>query len=136
MVAKVDSAIDVIMHEVSELSKQKDGAYAERNKLVALLSKLFPSSLERHPEEDEDWDHDWRWIVFINLSVGQATWHIHDSEVGLFDHLERNTGAKWDGHTTEEKYERVLKQTTYRDADQWECAVCGSEDIPCGKRGA
>ena len=61
-------------------------------------------------------------IVFIDLPTGQVSWHIHDSEFPMFDHLqwhprastERNkwySGKKaapiWDGHTTEEKYERL-----------------------------
>src|ERR1700676_4276282 len=56
-----------------ELEAQKDEAYRERDQLVAALSKLFPSSLERHPEEDATWDADWRWIVFFDLPTGQAT---------------------------------------------------------------
>lgn len=89
------------------IQEEKDGAYAERDRLVALISKMFPSSLERHPDADTDWDNEWRWIVFVSLPTGQATWHIHDSEVVWFDHLPRHTGAVWDGHTTPEKYSRV-----------------------------
>ena len=93
--------------EVEAVKAQKDGAYRERDALVAALSKVFPSSLERHPEDDEEWEDDWRWIVFVDLPAGQATWHIHDSELPAFAHLPRGTGAKWDGHTTEEKYRRL-----------------------------
>lgn len=96
-----------LSEEKINLTVQKNQAYAERNKLVAALSKLFPASLERHPDEDTTWEDDWRWIVFIELPTGQATWHIHDSELSLFDHLARNCGQKWDGHTTEEKYQRL-----------------------------
>ena len=82
----------------------KDSAYEERNRLVAFVASLYPASLERHPDEDTEWEDDWRWIVFIDLPSGQATWHIHDSQLGYFDHLPRNQGRKWDGHTTEQKY--------------------------------
>lgn len=92
---------------IASLKTSKDLAYSERDKLVALLSKLFPASLERHPEEDKDWENDWRWIVFINLPTGQVSWHIHDSEISMFNHLKRKLGVKWDGHTTEEKWKRV-----------------------------
>lgn len=92
--------------EVERLTNQKDGAYNERDHLVAALSKFFPASLERHPAEEE-WDDDWRWIVFIELPTGQVSWHIHDSEVGYFAHLARETGRKWDGHLTPEKYDRL-----------------------------
>lgn len=84
-----------------------DAVYAERDRLVAVLSKLFPSFLARHPESDESWEDDWRWIVYVELPTGQASWHIHDSELSWFDHLERREGLFWDGHTTEEKYARL-----------------------------
>lgn len=90
---------------IKMLESQKNQAYAERNRLVAALSKLFPASLERH--EGENWEDDWRWVVYIDLPTGQASWHIHDSELELFQHLERNTGRKWDGHSPEEKYKRL-----------------------------
>ena len=93
--------------ELASVKAQKDGAYSERNKLVAALSKMFPASLERHPDEDKSWEDDWRWIVFIDLPAGQASWHLHDSELSQFDHLKRGQGRKWDGHTTEEKYRRL-----------------------------
>jgi hypothetical protein len=105
---------DVAYQEKQDIIAAKDGAYAERNKLVALISKLFSASLERHPE-NEEWEDDWRWIVFIDLPTGQVSWHIHDSELNMFDHLPRNAGRKWDGHTTDEKYERVRKMLVGRD---------------------
>ncbi len=81
----------------------KDAAYHERDLLVALVSKLFPSHLARHEGE---WEDDWRNIVCVHLPTGQATWHIHDSELSDFAHLGLCAGH-WDGHTTDEKYERV-----------------------------
>lgn len=99
--------IEELTHQVRHLEQTKNFAYGERNKLVALLSKLFPASLERHREDDKDWEDDWRWIVFIDLPTGQACWHIHDDELPMYDHLKRNEGRVWDGHTTEQKYERI-----------------------------
>lgn len=98
---------DPLAREVAELKAEKDGAYKERDALVSALSNIFPSSLERHPDEDISWENDWRWIVFIDLPTGQATWHIHDSELSMFDHLKRFQGRVWDGHSTPEKYERL-----------------------------
>lgn len=92
---------------VESLRAQKDAAYTERDRLVCALSKVFPSHLSRHPDSDESWDDDWRWIVFVNLPTGQASWHIHDSERPWFEHLAVVEGNPWDGHTTEEKYQRV-----------------------------
>lgn len=97
------------MYEKYELmSRYKDSAYHERNQLVRALSKLFPSWTSRHPEEDENWDKDWRWIVFIQLPTGQVSWHIHDSEYTMFSSLPTKENC-WDGHSTEEKYERLNK---------------------------
>lgn len=93
---------------IRELEAQKDGAYSERNQLVAAISKLFPSWLEWHSEEDAAWDNDWRNIVFIELPTGQVSWHIHKGEVEQFYHLYmKEEESSWDGHTTDEKYRRL-----------------------------
>jgi hypothetical protein len=94
------------MTDLEELQHQKDNAYRERDQLVAALSKLFPAHLARHT--DPDWEDDWRNIVCVHLPAGQATWHIHDRERLWFDHL-AYAPSHWDGHTTDEKYERLAK---------------------------
>ena len=95
------------MTELEQLRADKAQAYSERNRLVAYLASLYPSCLERHPA-DEEWEDDWRWIVFIHHPAGQLSWHIHDSELERFSHVPRGIGnVKWDGHTTEEKYRRL-----------------------------
>lgn len=107
-----------LRNKLTETEKSKDDAYWERNQLVCALSKLFPACLAKHPEEDKSWDEDWRTIVFIILPTGQASWHIHDLEVSLFEaHLNWELGIVWDGHTTEEKYKRLAacpKNSTYQ----------------------
>lgn len=105
---------------IDELVKAKDNAYWERNQLVAALSKVLPSFLSRHPDDDKDWDDDWRNIVVMTLPANlnkdfigaekvcdyQLTWHIHDHDLPMFDHLRFND-YWWDGHTTQEKYRRL-----------------------------
>lgn len=121
--------------------------YKERNQLVAALSKLFESCswLGRHVDKPgESWSDDWKWVVFIHPEhCGQMSWHIHDSDLPMFDHLKRepeqvkqptynpmgvrtgtyegNVGAPWDGHSTEEKYRRLLNIDSYENG----CPVCG-----------
>lgn len=90
---------------VDELRAAKDSAYGERDRLVAALSKCFPSHLARHVGEDRE--DDWRNIVCVHLPTGQATWHIHDSEMPWFAHLGWDLNCEWDGHTTATKYERL-----------------------------
>lgn len=109
-----------------ELKLAKDRAYRERNQLIAALSRLHQSSLRLHDENDKGWDPEWRTIVMILIpnmieqftegskvtlkrDFVQVSWHIHESEVPLFDHLPWNTWPEWDGHTTEEKYRRLRK---------------------------
>jgi hypothetical protein len=102
-----------MLDKIKSLEMDKRAAYHERNMLVCALSKVFPSHLERHPDTDKSWEDDWRWIVFIDLPTGQACWHIHDTELTLFNHLEpsclRFHPNSWDGHTTAEKYMRLSK---------------------------
>ena len=85
--------------------RRKDEAYAERDKLVAALSKLFPSHAMRH--EGDDWEDDWRTIICVHLPAGTATWHVHDSERPMFGHVGYDPQCTWDGHSTQEKYERL-----------------------------
>lgn len=103
------------------LKAEKDKAYRERNHVIAGLSKVFTSHLMRHPE-DGLWEDDWMWIVCINLPTGQATWHIHDTERHLFDHLlvKDNT---WDGHDIEEKYHRLDKLASHEEIDRLRAAL-------------
>lgn len=92
--------------DFEDLRRRKDEAYTERNQLVAVLSKLWPSHLCIHPEADKDWDSEWRTIVCIHSPVGQLTWHIHHTHIYLFYHLPI-LANHWDGHTTADKYQRL-----------------------------
>ena len=81
-----------------------DAAYTERNHLVALLSKIYPAGKAR--TAIEGWSPEWHGCVYIDFPWGQASWHYHDRDAGLFNHLEPYRGS-WDGHTTEAKYELI-----------------------------
>ena len=89
---------------LEKVRQEKDGAYLERNKVVAALAKCFPAGRAR--TAIEGWSADWHGCVYIDLPTGQVSWHYHDSQAALFDFLPKYAG-KWDGHTTEQKYERV-----------------------------
>lgn len=95
--------------QLDSIRVQKDSAYRERDQCIALIARLAQQlglrvGLGRH--EGGDWDDDWRYIVFVELSA-QISWHIHDSELLFFTFLGAYEGV-WDGHTTDEKYHRVL----------------------------
>jgi hypothetical protein len=87
-----------------EMIERKDGAYEERNKVVAALAKVFPSGIAR--TAIEGWSEDWHGCVYIDLPTGQVSWHFHDSQEHLFAGLPPYT-KEWDGHDTPEKYRRL-----------------------------
>ncbi len=92
-----------------QLRSQKDQAYSERNKLLALICKMAIGlgwKVERWIDEEED--DEWQNIVVVYLPTGQASWHIHSSELVCFEWIGLSPN-KWDGHTIQEKYERVDK---------------------------
>ncbi len=107
------SIIGDILDAHEELIAAKNMAYAERQKMVAALTYIFPSHMKRHPDSDTTWENDWRNIVCIHGPAGQMTWHIHDSECHLFGHLNHKpdpfADCEYDGHTTEEKYRRLFQ---------------------------
>lgn len=112
---KIDT-VDELNEKIVQLTKQKNGAYWERNQLVAALSKLLPAGLGKHDPNDKEWEDDWRNIVYIigigpHFELVQMSWHIHDSELPMFSHLKFDPDIKWDGHTTEEKYKRLARMT-------------------------
>lgn len=109
--AEIDVEINRLSARVRELVEQKDGAYRERDMCVAGLAALAVRlgwSAWRGKHVGEPWDHDWRNIIFINLPSGQVSWHIHDSELEMFAFLPEILEREWDGHTTAQKYERVV----------------------------
>ena len=93
---------------IKELEGSKDVAYKERNRLVLFLARCFPSHRCRHPESDTSWERDWMNIICVHGPAGQMAWHIHDSELPMFEHL-RLEESHWDGHTADEKYERLYR---------------------------
>jgi hypothetical protein len=101
---KRDEQLAAAQGQVDEQRGYKDDAYLERNRLVALLSKVFPSGKKK--TAIEGWSEDWHGCVYIDLPTGQASWHYHDSQSWLFEHLPEYQGT-WDGHATDKKYERI-----------------------------
>lgn len=107
-------AIELIADEFIELRAQKDSAYAERDKCLVLMALMaqrlgLKVGIGQHRDNPgEDWDADWRNILFIELPAGQVSWHIHDSEASMFYFVGAYDG-EWDGHTTDEKYKRVIE---------------------------
>jgi hypothetical protein len=105
--------VNTTVDQIAELLGQKDKAYAERNLCVALVACIarwhgYTVGIKTHPQDDPEWDPEWMHILFIDLPTGQVSWHLHISEVENFPDIPVYQGT-WDGHTTEEKYDRVKK---------------------------
>lgn len=99
--------LDDAMHD---LAAAKDAAYAERDKCLVLTALMaqrlgLKVGIGIDPKAQTS---DWESILFIDLPAGQVSWHIHASETSMFYFVGAYDG-EWDGHTTEEKYQRVLE---------------------------
>ena len=85
-----------------------NAVYSERNKLIALVAKqAIALGHQAGLLQDGDAAAPWQHVVVIDLPSGQVSWHIHDNELYWFAFLGAYEQA-WDGHTTEQKYNRVL----------------------------
>lgn len=89
-----------------------DEIYRERAHLLAHLAACYPSHFQSDPEAP-DWP-----VLFISLPTGQACWHIAPEDLDLFPHVGEG-GDTWDGHTTDEKYERLDHATRIKVAGTW-----------------
>lgn len=104
-----DELSDSLQTQLLAMTAQKDGAYLERNRCVALIARMalavgWRAGVAR--TAIEGWSEDWHGCVYIDLPTGQCSWHFHDSQTHLFDGLPAYTDP-WDGHDTPEKYRRV-----------------------------
>lgn len=87
-----------------------NNVYTERAYLVAHLAALYPSVMCANDPEALGWT-----VVYIKAPE-QLSWHISPDDMHLFNHVPwvaiDDPRAQWDGHTTEEKYERLARATT------------------------
>lgn len=101
---------------LGEARRAKNDAYSQRNKLVAAFARMalklgWKAGVGQHQDEaNKEWEDDWRTIVFVDTPAGQVSWHFHDSETWMLEDLPKYRG-KWDGHTDEEKWERLATST-------------------------
>jgi hypothetical protein len=89
--------------QLADVTAERDKAYRERAHLVAHLAACHPSVMLTDNTEP-DWP-----IVFVSTSAGQMSWHIAKADLELFGHVPATTEPTWDGHTTEEKYQRLAE---------------------------
>lgn len=83
-------------HEGMSVEETKDLAYWERN---VLALKYADGYYEDHDNNYEGW------LRVMSLEGGKITFHIPDDfEIGNLPLIDAN----WDGHTTAEKWQRIL----------------------------
>jgi hypothetical protein len=133
-----DAPMTDLRREVTVLKGERDHAYQERTRLVALVAAFchqagFPVGLGEHDPNDKEWDPAWRTIVFVEIPDGvgasfQASWHIGDRDRELVAYLPKYD-KPWDGHSTREKYlriaataERLATGTGETVLERWEMA--------------
>lgn len=95
-----------LQQKLADLAKERDYVYFERNNLVSLLSTIYPSCLGVDTSQK---DKQWQNVVYIETPEGQMSWHFEVKLLPMFSHLVFKEGELWDGHTTEEKYERLAR---------------------------
>jgi hypothetical protein len=102
--------VAILRATVAGEQRMRNGAYTERNCLVALFARIFPSGLRK--TDIPGWDQGWDNCVYIDTPVGQMSWHYHDSDAHLFEGLPAYD-KPWDGHSTEQKYARLRQLTRF-----------------------
>lgn len=80
--------------------------YRERAYLVAHLAAYYPAQAGYTDPAAVDW-----LVVSVDTPEGQMCWHIAKRDEHLFEHVPRVDILPWDGHTTEEKYQRMAAGT-------------------------
>lgn len=102
------------VQEAEDRTKERDGAYRERAHLLAWLAALHPSSAVITPASDVDGEDGWH-LLYLVAGGWQMSWHIAPQDVPLFRDVElvepTDTRAQWDGHGTEQKYQRIRQHT-------------------------
>lgn len=92
---------------------ERDGAYRERAQLLAWLAALHPTTAVIAPAPDVD-EGGWQ-ILYLVAGGWQMSWHIAPRDAELFTRVEHvpvdDPRAKWDGHTTDQKYTRIRSHT-------------------------
>lgn len=101
-----------LQYQLDSTEAVKNQAYAERNKVLSLTARMAQKlglNVGLGKDESPDADPDYYLILFIDLPSGQVSWHLRNDEVKPMFGFLPFYGTPWDGHSTEEKYQRVLE---------------------------
>lgn len=81
--------------------------YRERAHLTRHLASIYTSRISFNDPSEPDWG-----VLYIDTPEGQLSWHISPDDMYLFIGIPVVNDFMWDGHTTEEKYERLRRLST------------------------
>lgn len=104
-----------------------DAVYRERSRMVAFLARMWPAVYAYSDPDDPDWP-----VVYIDAPAGQLSWHVSVNDLDLFAHVPvvdpDDARARWDGHTSDQKYTRLNRSIT-----GWQSTISGDspESVPC-----
>jgi hypothetical protein len=109
--------------EAKRQREEKNQAYSERNQLVALLARIYPSGIRA--TDIPGWNPEWQGCVYIDLPDGQISYHYHNSEADMFRSLPAYT-KPWDGHNKELVHDRLRAAWRYRTRDDQQLPMEGT----------
>jgi hypothetical protein len=98
---------------MSELGSKEDinKVYSERNACVA-MAVAMARRLGYRVGMRITIDHNWP-IIFIDLPSGQVSWHVSREDfIAYFPNDMDEYGGVYDGHDTNQKYERLVRYAT------------------------
>jgi hypothetical protein len=106
----LDAAQSMVRRPADEHAAALGAVIRERNHLAAWLAALHPSVLAPAPDVGQGWHR-----LFLRAGGWQFTWPVRPADLSLFDHVQRvpagDARARWDGHTTAQKYLRIRTHT-------------------------
>lgn len=92
-----------------QAEQERDGAYRERARLVALIAGGLAEQVVVAPAPDVD-EPGWQ-VLYATLHGCQCSWHFAPNDADLIEYFEHvpadDPRAQWDGHTTEAKYNHI-----------------------------
>lgn len=117
----VEMKIKIWNPEMTDKEKA-DLAYWERNVLALKYADGFYKDFENNYDG---------WLRVLSLEGGKITFHIPDGfDVGNLPEVE----VTWDGHTTEEKWQRILAERGVNNCPPHEWNRGAENCIHCGQK--
>lgn len=110
--------------ELREAIQARNVADRELAYLIAWLARIYPAVLA--PSTDPDCQ-----MIYLRTAEGQLSWPIWSRDAWLFSGVKRvpadDPRAVWDGHTVEQKYNRIQALIQWPRPDDPTPVLPGSE---------